>query len=118
MRLYEIDDSSNRAAFPDHWAAANLLYSMFKRGGSMSEEPRAENWGGKDSITFSVRDWGQWVVPMDAEDDGDYDWKEMTAKSGAEANRLVQQVKDKFPHVEIDWGGEEKNWLFFQIPLS
>lgn len=117
MRFHEIDDPS-KAEFPDHWAAANLLYSMFKPGGSMSEEPRAENWGGTNSITLSVRDWGQWVVPADAEDDGDYDWKVMTKKSSEEASRLIQQVKDRYPHVEIDGGGEEKNWLFFQIPLA
>ncbi len=116
MRFHEIDDSS-KSEFPNHWAAAEYLYRAFKPGSYQGEEPAYENWAGKNSIIFSVRGWGQWVVPDDAEDDGDYDWEVMTPKSLKQANDLIEQIKQKFPGIEIDWGPEEKNWLFFQIPL-
>lgn len=57
---------------------------------------------------FSVRYLGDWEVPADEEDDGDYDWKVPTTATRARLDTLVK----KYPGTA--WENEgEKCWLRF-----
>jgi hypothetical protein len=68
-----------------------------------------EKW--QDGMMASIRYWGNWVVPDDEEDDGDYDWKILTPESSQRANSIVDQVKQQFPNVDIRWSPEEKEYI-------
>lgn len=65
--------------------------------------------------TVSIRDWGQWQVPEGEEDDGDYDWEEMTPKSSAALKALVDGVAKQFPGFTFSPQTGEKNYLYVYI---
>lgn len=66
----------------------------------------------KDSL--EVRYWGNWVVPEDEEDDGDYDWKKLDDKSSKELDELIKKFEhDRNCKIEVD--GSEKCWLSFRV---
>ncbi len=65
---------------------------------------------------FSVRDFGDWVVPDDEEDDGDYDWKVPTAGTRAKLDKMIAKFQSKHPGVHVKWYNEgEKNWIGFTV---
>lgn len=72
----------------------------------------------KDDITeydstLHVRYFGDWQVPADEEDDGDYDWKEPTPSTRRALDRLVAEVSKKV-NAKIVWQNEgEKCWVSF-----
>lgn len=62
---------------------------------------------------FAVRYFGDWMVPEDEEDDGDYDWKVPTPSSRRMLDKLVDTFSKKFG-VKLVWENEgEKCWLRF-----
>jgi hypothetical protein len=64
----------------------------------------------KTGASFSVRNLGDWEVPADEEDDGDYDWKVPTAAT----KRMLDTLVKKYPGTM--WENEgEKNWLRFVV---
>ncbi len=66
-------------------------------------------------LAFSVRYWGDWEVPADEEDDGDYDWKVPTAATKKKLDEIVRTYSNRFG-VKVTWFNEgEKNWLGFEI---
>src|SRR5262245_1872978 len=63
-----------------------------------------------DGDGFSVRYFGDWEVPRDEEDDGDYDWKVPTAAT----RRMLDALVARFPGTA--WTNEgEKCWLRFHL---
>lgn len=66
-------------------------------------------------LRFSVRYLGNWEVPADEEDDGDYDWKVPTAATKKMLDEMVATYAGRFG-VKITWENEgEKNWLGFEV---
>ena len=66
-------------------------------------------------LSFSVRYLGDWEVPADEEDDGDYDWKVPTAATKKRLDEMVRTFANRFG-VKIEWHNEgEKNWLGFVV---
>lgn len=64
------------------------------------------------TVRFSVRYLGDWEVPADEEDDGDYDWKVPTAATARRLDALV--VKYNVNGVSVTWSNDgEKCWLSF-----
>lgn len=79
MKLFEITNNNSRnldVAYRD--TLSSFTRSPNNKGWSTFER-KQENL----AITLCVRDWGDWVVPEDAEDDGDYDWNIPTEKNHA-----------------------------------
>jgi hypothetical protein len=91
--------------------AAAALKSAFKAG-STSYADYQELEGG---IGFSVRYWGSWQVPADAEDDGDYDWEELTPESAKKLQQIINSVEAKYPNVRFEVSDSEKNWLTAEL---
>ena len=61
---------------------------------------------------FDVRYLGNWEVPADVEDDGDYDWMVPTAATVKNLDKLVEKYHSA--HVQINWVSQgEKCWLTF-----
>ena len=86
--------------------AVDLMLRQMKSNGGSSAD--IDNKTGKG---FWIRYWGDWQVPYDAEDDGDYDWEELTDESGKKLDQLIRAVHVAFPNVKITVQGSEKNWL-------
>jgi hypothetical protein len=60
-----------------------------------------------------IRDWGNWQVPDGEEDDGDYDWEELTDESGAKLQKIVDEYAKRYPTIKFSWQTGEKNWIYF-----
>lgn len=69
----------------------------------------------ENGVGFDVRHWGTWQVPVDAEDDGDYDWEELTDESAAKLKQVINGVEAKYPNVRFDVQTSEKNWITAQL---
>lgn len=64
------------------------------------------------TIAFDVRYLGDWEVPADEEDDGDYDWKVPTTATRVMLDALVKRFS--VAGVTIRWFNQgEKCWLSF-----
>jgi hypothetical protein len=69
--------------------------------------PEGEHW-------FQARYIGDWVVPSDEEDDGDYDWKIPTDATCKMLTAMVDSVSKHFPGVKLTWqDAGEKCWVTF-----
>jgi hypothetical protein len=61
---------------------------------------------------FSARYVGDWEVPSDEEDDGDYDWMVPTAASVKRLNAIAKEYSTK--DVKVSWCNDgEKCWITF-----
>lgn len=72
-------------------------------------------WKGKKTVSAGVRDWGQWKVPDDEEDDGDYDWKVLTPEWSKKLGKFADEMEKKYPNVRVSIQTSEKNWLDVQV---
>jgi len=73
-----------------------------------------------DEIQCSIRDWGNWDHDYEDSDrdDDDYeddDYEILSDASYLKMNKIIDEIKDKFPQADIDWGTSEKNWIDFTI---
>lgn len=96
-------------------ALAELL-DAFKRvdKGHGTDHPEIHppgQWGPEVSATAGIRGWGNWVVPDDAEDDGDYDWEEPTQKTIEQSRAIVMKIASRHPDVTLELETSEKNWI-------
>jgi hypothetical protein len=66
-----------------------------------------------NGMEFGVRYWGDWKVPDDEEDDGDYDWKVLTDRTRTEIKRVLDAVRKRHPKIKLDYSTGEKEWLYF-----
>lgn len=92
-------------------AAANDLLSAFKRQAPSYAQTQPAEMAYGEFADASIRDFGKWEVPADAEDDGDYDWQVPTAETGARAAQIVAEVQARHPGLKLSFAVEEKNWL-------
>lgn len=66
-------------------------------------------------FSLAVRYLGDWEVPADEEDDGDYDWKVPTASTCKRLDELVDRYNESFG-VKMTWFNQgEKCWLMFSV---
>lgn len=95
---------------------ANQIYDAFKRHpmGRRIYGHNAPEKQGNGEYMFDVRDWGDWEVPSDEEDDGDYDWKKPTAATRKAYRELAEQQGARFG-VKVEVSVEEKNWLMIYV---
>lgn len=68
----------------------------------------------REDERLSVRYWGDWVVPEDEEDDGDYDWKVLSIASKMKLKNLIAKF-EKDNNCKVDVQSSEKCWLEFSI---
>jgi hypothetical protein len=71
----------------------------------------------RGELILSVRYFGNWEVPEDAEDDGDYDWKIPTTDTRRRLDSLVAAFQKQIPG--LTWQNEgEKCWIAFIAPAT
>lgn len=76
-----------------------------------TDAPKWENNG----CHFSMRDWGTWVNPEDAEDEEDYDWQVLSDASRKKLDGYMAKIAAKFPRMKADYSTDEKNWLTIYV---
>jgi hypothetical protein len=92
--------------------AIEALYREVTRNARRDDINAIEERNGE--LTFSVRYIGNWEVPADEEDDGDYDWKVPTVATRKMLDELIARFAKQFPTVQLSWVNEgEKCWLGF-----
>jgi hypothetical protein len=68
-------------------------------------------------VGAGLRYWGDergyWQVPAGEEDDGDYDWKELTPEAKQHAATIIAEVQQRFPNIDLSYSVEEKYWIWF-----
>lgn len=89
---------------------ANAVVASMKSGSYQMTDAAQMN---GNVATAAIRDFGQWVVPADEEDDGDYDWCVPTDKTFADASRII--ARHEVPGVKITLNIGEKNWLYVNV---
>lgn len=67
-------------------------------------------------LCLSVRYWGDWENPEDAEDEEDYDWQILSDEFQEKLNAILVKIQKKYG-VQIHIPGDEKNWLSFEIQI-
>ena len=105
MRFNEIVNESEDSVIAALKRTMQLMRASSK-GGTWRDITPAH--GG---YSFEVRDWGSWQVPDGEEDDGDYDWEELTPGSVAKLREISTTVGSEFPSVNLSISPEEKNWI-------
>jgi hypothetical protein len=78
-----------------------------------SDIQKAEMVSGEASA--SIRHWGKWVTPPDADDDEDYDWQELSQESGKKLKEYLDDIKKRYPNSKIYVSTGEKNWIEIQV---
>ncbi|QIG72847.1 hypothetical protein EVB97_307 [Rhizobium phage RHph_Y65] len=73
-------------------------------------EFRSVEQDGKDYL-FDVRYWGSWEVPDGEDDDGDYDFEELTNHSYKSLQNIVNPIIKKYPKLNIYYQTGEKNYI-------
>lgn len=70
-----------------------------------------------NSLSYHFRDWGTWEVPYDAEDDGDYDWKQLSDASSKKADAIIKKANATYKSQGLKFAlrGSEKNWLELEV---
>jgi len=68
----------------------------------------------REDESLDVRHWGQWEVPEDEEDDGDYDWEVLTQASAKKLKDLITKF-EKENKCKVNVQTSEKNWIAFSI---
>lgn len=107
----KIQDLLEAKKTPDEMKTlARQLQGELKRmpEGRWCEIQDPELYGGK--LMADIRHWGQWNVPDDEEDDGDYDWKELDKKSSTSLDKKVKEFA-KLNKVKIEWKTGEKEYI-------
>jgi len=74
----------------------------------------------KDQLQCSIRNWGQWEhdyedYDRDESDFEDDDYMILTDKSREALVKIIDEIKEKYPQVSIEWNTSEKNWIDFSI---
>jgi hypothetical protein len=74
----------------------------------------------KDFISCDIRDWGNWEhdyedYERDEEDFEDDDSMILSRDSEIKMDKIVNDVKAKYPNALIRWSTSEKNYIDFQI---
>lgn len=90
---------------------ANEIASFFRAG--RGDTIRIEKVG--NGVEVEARHWGQWQVPPGEEDDGDYDWEELTPDSSKKLKTFVDGLNKKHKDLNITASVGEKNWIVIHI---
>lgn len=65
---------------------------------------------------FSVRYFGDWINPLEEQDEEDYDWQIPTDATARKADQICADIAKRFPSIVPQWVNEgEKNWMGFQV---
>jgi hypothetical protein len=65
---------------------------------------------------FSVRDFGVWANPVDADpDDTDYDWQVPSVQTMKDLDAICGRGQAKNPGLRVQWTTSEKNWITFSV---
>lgn len=107
--ISKINESVNQDSLRP--AITDMLGLMRKNQGRTPSDWGAINDDDSGGLWFDVRYWGTWVVPADAEDDGDYDWEEPSPETVAKLQQLIREVERNHPNVKITFRVGEKHWL-------
>ena len=95
------------------------LMKLFRGLGVRVDLDYKPRWGIEFDLkdgTAAVRDWGNWVLPEDADcDEEDYDWKELSEKSYRELKRLLDSLNKEYPYFKFSCDIGEKSWIYFTI---
>lgn len=91
---------------------AELLEATYRAGyGRESSDITPAHDG--DGLTVSVRHFGDWQNPIDAEDEEDYDWQVPTENTCRRLTEMMSAYSRDYG-VRMSWHNEgEKNWLRF-----
>ncbi len=105
------DISSNNV---DMDFVARKIISKFS-GYSMKEiyYSDEDNPSKSDKVNISFRDWGDWVLPDDIDEDEveDYDWEELSRESYIKLKNIIKELQSQFSNVAFDIDIGEKNWI-------
>lgn len=96
--------------------AVQALFNAFVQSGRNLDTQKPTIEDGK--VYAIVRYWGDWQMPQGEEDDGDYDWKELTDSSRAKAEAIVSAVQKRFPEVKLSASVEEKQCLLLRAKIK
>ena len=68
-------------------------------------------------VELTIRHYGSWVMPNDSgdEDDGDYDWEELSQKSGVEFGSMLKDFTANYSGIKSSWNTGEKNHIYVII---
>lgn len=117
-----IQEATKSDPVADKIYIADRLVSFLKgkpegRGCDRGDTQDAENHGGQ--VVASLRYWGNWVTPPDADDDEDYDWQELSKESSTKLKAYVDEFKktnaSTIGNYHISVGTGEKNWLEIEV---
>ena len=92
---------------------AKYAYRLLKEADSGFYDKSIEN--EKDCVIVSLRDWGSWHNPIDAEDEEDYDWQDLDPQYYDKLHEIVKAIRKKYPDVEVHSDVGEKNWVSIVI---
>lgn len=111
MRAYEIfEDPKNPEDVKNALIKIkNLMQGRSRHGQFRDIEEEHGGW-----LSFNVRHWGEWEIPQGEEDDGDYDWEELSLESYQILSQIVDAARAEFPSVTISFQTGEKNWITIQ----
>lgn len=79
-----------------------------------SEVTQRLNFNKDTEVSFDIRYWGEWINPIEAEYEEDYDWKVLSPESRERLENLVKEY-EKLYNVNILAMPEEKCWITFEI---
>jgi hypothetical protein len=68
-----------------------------------------------DTAIAAIRHWGDWVLPMDCEDEEDYDWKELSDHSATQIDNIISVFLKENKSVNITFGAGEKEWIYVSV---
>ena len=68
-----------------------------------------------NKLTASCRNWGQWELPEDGEDEEDCDYEELSSTSYNELQEIMADLKSKYIGYTFDYDLCEKNYIDFQV---
>lgn len=74
----------------------------------------------KENINCDIRDWGNWEhdyedYERDEEDFEDDDSMILSESSAQKMQKIVEEIRTKYPTASIRWSTSEKNYIDFQI---
>jgi hypothetical protein len=84
------------------------IHSNRKWGNYDARGPEQEG----DRWVAEIRYWGNWQVPDGEDDDGDYDWEELTGESAMKLQQIIDEYSKRYPSVKFYWQTGEKNWIY------
>ena len=113
MRINEIEGNDNELADVVK-KVADFVRPKLAKHSQLSSFHTEEFSPTQHGIAF--RHWGVWVMPDGEEDDGDYDWEELSFESSRILDGIVNEAKALVPaDFGIEWTAEEKNWIHIQV---